>query len=307
MLTAKGWRWWVPRLLSGAVGLILLTSGILKSMDMEIFIRQIRDYGIISNHALLVLSSWTIIVVEYSLGTALLVSYRPKLTTSLAALLLLIFLGATVWAWLTGVTEDCGCFGTWIKRTPGEAAIEDLVLLVALSIALAIRRPLAEPRKYAGSWAVIAACIAGLILPFLSGDPISRITRPISESIDIKRDLMTIKGLEHLGLKHGDYLLLIMSTDCQHCLEAVEKFNIWLEGTNPPDLTGISANNKEQLDTFIKAYQPAFPIVQIQEDAFWRLLGEGDIPRLILVRDQRILKVWDEKIPDIHSVKEALH
>ena len=47
LFNANGWRWWVPRLLAGALGLILLTAGLLKGTDMELFIRQIRYYGII--------------------------------------------------------------------------------------------------------------------------------------------------------------------------------------------------------------------------------------------------------------------
>lgn len=48
------WRLWVPRLLAGAVGLILLTAGLLKTAEMELFIRQIRDYGIISQPIFLI-------------------------------------------------------------------------------------------------------------------------------------------------------------------------------------------------------------------------------------------------------------
>ncbi|MBW2173137.1 MAG: hypothetical protein JRF64_00550, partial [Deltaproteobacteria bacterium] len=32
------WRWWTPRLLSGAVGIVLLIAGVLKAVDMEMFV-----------------------------------------------------------------------------------------------------------------------------------------------------------------------------------------------------------------------------------------------------------------------------
>ena len=51
---AKGWLFWISRFLSGAVGLILLISGLLKSTYMEIFIQQIRAYGIISHDVSLI-------------------------------------------------------------------------------------------------------------------------------------------------------------------------------------------------------------------------------------------------------------
>ena len=57
----NAWRLLVHRLLAGAVGVILLTAGVLKATDMELFIGQIRDYGIISQSIVLTLSAWGLI------------------------------------------------------------------------------------------------------------------------------------------------------------------------------------------------------------------------------------------------------
>lgn len=67
---------------------------------------QTRDYGIISQQIVLALSAWGLIGLECALGVGLLVFYHPRLTFSLTAMLLLTFIGATRWAWLTGATED---------------------------------------------------------------------------------------------------------------------------------------------------------------------------------------------------------
>ncbi|MBC8461613.1 MAG: hypothetical protein H8D67_26860, partial [Deltaproteobacteria bacterium] len=101
----------------------------MKATDMGLFIGQVRDYGIISQPIVLTLSAWGLIGIECALGVGLLVFYRPRLMLLLTAMLLLIFVGATSWAWLTGATEDCGCFGHWLKRTPGEAVLGNLILL----------------------------------------------------------------------------------------------------------------------------------------------------------------------------------
>ena len=103
--------------LPGAVGLILLISGLLKAGEMDLFIRQIKAYGIITNYVLLVIGSWAVILAECTLGMSLIVSYRPNSTIPLTVILLLIFSGLTSWAWITGVTEDCGCFGDLIKSS----------------------------------------------------------------------------------------------------------------------------------------------------------------------------------------------
>jgi hypothetical protein len=51
------WRFWVYRLPAGAVGVILLIAGLLKATDMELFIGQMGDYGIISQRIVLTLSA----------------------------------------------------------------------------------------------------------------------------------------------------------------------------------------------------------------------------------------------------------
>ena len=139
----------MPRLLAGAVGFIFLTAGVLKSTDMELFIGQIRDYGIISQGIVLTLSAWGLISLECVLGVGLLIFYRPRLIFSLTTMLLLIFVVVTSWAWLTGATENCGCFGAWLRRSPGEAVIGNVMLLAATALAWVGRRHSEKPQTCA--------------------------------------------------------------------------------------------------------------------------------------------------------------
>ena len=70
----------VPRLIAGVVGVILLAAAVLKSIDMQLFIRQIEDYGIITHpYYLLVVSAWFLIALEFTLGIGLVVFYRPNI------------------------------------------------------------------------------------------------------------------------------------------------------------------------------------------------------------------------------------
>ena len=302
----KGLLLWTCRILAGAVGLVLLISGFLKATDIELFIRQIGDYKIISHYFLLVLSARGVILAEFTLGTALIVSYRPRWTIPLTVFLLLIFLGATAWAWAMGTTEDCGCFGSWIKRSPGEAVIEDLLLLAALIPYWFCQGNSAKLVDYLKLLSIIIAFVMGLMLPILFGFPISRISAPLKESIDIQQEFPEIQDVLKIDLKHGTYLLLLISADCLHCRDSVGEFNIWTEETSLPKLIALSPDDTEKTQAFIKEFKPVYPIVQITEDAFWNLLGNGSTPRLILLSNQAILKVWDEIIPPIDSVREAM-
>ncbi len=301
--TGRGWHRWIPRLLSMAVGVVFLMAGLLKATDMEMFIRQIRDYGIISNNLLLALGAWGLIIAECGLGMALILIYRPRVTISITAFLLMIFLGVTLWAWVTGVTKDCGCFGAWVRRTPGEAVIEDMVLIAALFPAWIGHGRSPARGKRVRLLVVIATGLTGLILPVAFGFPISTISPKHPDQMDITRDLSEIQGPGRTDLKHGTYLLILLDTGCLHCQESVEEINLLGEEPDVPPLIGLSSNDEGQVKDFVEQFQPIFPIWRIRDDVFWRLLGDGDVPRTLLIKDKRIMKVWDKNIPDIEMLK----
>jgi hypothetical protein len=73
-----------------------------------------------------------------------------------------------------------------------------------------------------------------------------------------------------------------------------------------PTVIGLSSDVEDQIALFIDDLEPAFPVLKISEDDFYRLLGIGSIPRSIMVVKQHVLKTWDEEVPDITSIREAL-
>jgi hypothetical protein len=302
----NAWRLLVHRLLAGAVGLILLTASVLKATDMELFIGQIRDYGIISQSIVLTLSAWGLIALECVLGVGLLIFYRPRLILSLTAMLLLIFVGATSWAWLTGSTEDCGCFGAWLRRTPGEAAVENLILLAATALAWVGQRYTQVPQPRAKAWAVATACLIGLMLPVAFGFTISQTGNPQWKTVEIELSQLQIKGLDQFDLRHRAYLIILMDTECLHCQEAVPELNTLAQETGLPPVIALCKNEERQRMMFEEEFEPIFPIGQIKEDVFWRLIADNNTPSVILLRDGHVQQIWDEKIPDKDGIKEAL-
>jgi len=303
---AGAWRSWVPRLLAAAVGLILLTASLVKAMDMDLFIRQMRDYGIISQHVLLALSAWGLIALEFALGIGLLIFYRLKITLALTSLLWITFLGATSWAWLTAATEECGCFGAWVEYSPGQAVMENLILLVATLFALAWHKESGRRQSLAKAWCVAIAFLIGATLPFAFGFPLSRITQSPWQTIEIELSKLQSKGLNEVDLSHGSHLIILMDTDCEHCKEALPELDALAETTNLPPIVSLCPNDESARTTLIEEFHPDFPLVQIEESVFFRLLGIGDVPRTILLKDMRVQRVWDRHVPDRKMVEEAI-
>jgi thiol-disulfide isomerase/thioredoxin len=88
-----------------------------------------------------------------------------------------------------------------------------------------------------------------------------------------------------------------MGTDCAHCKELLPDIDMLAEESGIPKVVALSKDNEAQRRAFVKKYEPVFPIGQVSEKAFWRLLGNGKMPRILLVQEGKIRKVWDRTVP----------
>jgi len=202
----KAWPSWVSRVLAGAVGFILVAASVLKATDMELFVRQLKDYGIISQRTVLVLGAWGLIGLEFGLGVALLISYRLKISLPFAGMLFLVFLGATGWTWLSGTTEECGCFGDWVKHTPREAVLHDLIFLAASVLAWLGSPNERTTRSSAKVLTVVVACVIGLLLPLAFGFSVSRISQSPRRAVETPLKELEIDRKDTFDLKKRDNL-----------------------------------------------------------------------------------------------------
>lgn len=294
------------RVFAAAVGIILLTAAILKSYDIELFMRQIKDYGIISDHLQLIICAWGLIIAEFVLGASLIVYYRPRISVLLSIALFCVFIGATLWAWVTGVTEDCGCFGSWVERSPGGAMIEDLFITGALFIAWPGRDYKAGAGSRVRLLIVIASLIAGLTLPVFYGAPVRDLLGIETGDGAKNENMFFVQGLEDIDMKKGTFLFVLVGADCQHCRDSVKDFNRLAKKDDLPEIIGLSMDYQEDIDAFVEDLEPAYPVLQISEDEFYRLLGMGTTPYSILVNDRQVIRTWDEEVPKVSEITEAL-
>jgi hypothetical protein len=293
---------WIARIFGAAVGLVLFVAGVAKAADLELFMRQIRDYGLFNDRPLLAVSAWGLVAFECGLGVALLTAYRPRVIVPVATALMVLFLGATGWAWATGATENCGCFGAWAKRTPAQAAGEDILLLGALAaawIGFARRTPRTRNGK---GWPSVLGCLIGLALPLAFGFSPSDIQNPQEKEV-LLGDL-AVQGLD-VDLKQGEHLVVLIDTDCTHCQESVPQINDLAATSELPPLVALCKNEEWQRAFFTQRFQAAFPMGQISEKEFLRLLAAGETPRLLLIQNQRVKKTWDKTMPSKEIIQSA--
>jgi uncharacterized membrane protein YphA (DoxX/SURF4 family) len=296
---------WVPIILSGIVGLVFLTSGLQKAFEVDLFIRQMRDYEIITHPLLIIFSAWGLIAFECCLGTALIVNFRPKIAVPAGGMLFLLFIGATGYAWVTGVTDDCGCFGSWIERTPKQAMLEDIIFFAALMVALKFNRSFRRWPFFMKEILTAMAFLAGLLLPVTTGPLLDRINTAITGPVKEGSEPFVLKDFPHEDLSVGEHIIFVLATDCSHCIAEMDNLNMIAEDKTLPDVISVCINSQKQIDEFIFDYDAAFKIYQIADDDFWRLLGDGEIPRIILVNNGIIVKKWDYAVPAIDELKAA--
>jgi hypothetical protein len=117
--------------------------------------------------------------------------------------------------------------------------------------------------------------------------------------------LFQVQGHGPIDFKSGSYLIVLMDTDCLHCKEKVPELNLLAHADDLPTVIGLCVNNAVERKRFVEEFQPAFPLEGIGEQIFWRLLGDGELPRIILLQDGLVRKVWDNKTPNGETIRSA--
>ena len=111
------------------IGLIYLVAGAIKVWEPVLFYWEAIPYTQILGigrdnweQATAVAKVATLLgPIEFALGVALLLNWRPQISLPVATVLMAFFTGLMVKAWQMGASIDCGCFGALVERSPGEA------------------------------------------------------------------------------------------------------------------------------------------------------------------------------------------
>jgi hypothetical protein len=289
------------------LGGILLAAAVVKGIDLQIFAMQIRQYGILPDITGLTHgAAWGMVVVEAVIGAALLVNWRPRLMLAGFCALMLFFIAALIWAIVQGGVADCGCFGPAAQRSPREALVEDIVLLLIAVAAWRLRPEEVYFRKPLKTWAVTAVCVLAMILPLTVGKGISDQSPTALEEGKGGSGLVleSLSG-ERVDMSAGTFLLALMSTDCAHCRESVPLLNeIVAEVEDAFSICGVTANEQSEVDRFIEENFAFYPVLNVDTKRFSSLMSDGPLPQFILIRDGRIVSRWQGEVPPLQALMD---
>lgn len=314
-MVTNDWRFITARVVEVVVGGVLLVAGLIKAYEMLDSVRQVIGYDIITTPALVTALVWLLVVSECAIGAALIVGYMRRYSLLATFAMFTVFLTFIGWAWATGSAENCGCFGSKLKHSPKEAFIFDLVLVIALALTEFLswkKGKNSENKEINPTWklaTVAFSIILGLSVatyasfsPKQSSDPVLRLN--VTDSNPFKN--VVISGLT-LDLQKGLQVVVLMDTGCDHCQANVPKFNEIFDQTNVlPPITALCSNSPLDVKDFQRKFSSKFPIGRISSEDFLKLLEKGETPRIFLLQDSKILKIWDKDSPNVDELKAAL-
>lgn len=128
---------WVCKYL---VGLLFIFSGLVKANDPLGLSYKMQEFfeawGWHFLHNYTLVFAYTMNILEVVAGVALLIGYKPKLTSKILLALIAFFTFLTAYVLFSGKIKACGCFGDCIPLSPNQTFIKDIILLVFIILIL---------------------------------------------------------------------------------------------------------------------------------------------------------------------------
>jgi hypothetical protein len=282
------------------MGAILLLAGVVKVWEPVLFYWDSIPYTQIlglgdGTWEWAVRAALLLAPLECFVGLALLVNWRPKLIFPIATVLMVGFLAVTTYAWKQGsLVTNCGCFGSLVERTPGEAAAEDVVMLGLLLFSWWGLNKWERPAWPAATQVVMGGLVLALLVGGLRFFP--QLDRIAGSDLQpgIKLTGLPLQGSD-IDLMSGEYLVELFSPRCGHCRQAVPKMNALADKSDFPQLVALNPFPMSNLDVvnFKQQLGPHYAIATISRTDFFRLTSGHGYPRLAYVSDGTVQRVWE--------------
>lgn len=72
-----------------------------------------------------------------------------------------------------------------------------------------------------------------------------------------------------------------------------------------PTFVALCSNEEWRRKFFIQRFGAKFELGEISKEDFKRLLADGDTPRIVLLRQGKVIAVWDGTPPSLDEVRRA--
>lgn len=151
------------------LGLVFVFSGFVKIIDPVNTRETFEDYlgemlnlkQYIDGNIIYLISGILFSAFEFTLGVALIIRFKPVLTSWISLLLMSFFTALTLLLATTDILPHCGCMGAAIELSNWETFFKNLVIMVPTVFYFICRHEFSKKNTNTGDWLVL---ILGFLL-----------------------------------------------------------------------------------------------------------------------------------------------
>ncbi len=292
--TKRKWKWQLTHSARLLLGSVFLTAALTKGIDIIRFGRQIETIAwILGLPATEMVRNWAmgtaffVLASELLIGTGLISGVRARGAAISGMFLLILFAGITVWSAASGVAVECGCFGTVVTRTAGEAVADDVILLLIGIFAVRRRKPERPFAKMIAPLLIVGLAWGILFYAFPRRG--SALRTGVEVSLPNSIPLSSADSL---------YYLWFFDPDCSRCQMQLG-FVKEMAGVSSR-VFGITASTHGRVNEFKFDYEANFPIISLQRVEYARFgVHDGTFVELA---GSRVKRLWEGTIPPMRQV-----
>lgn len=299
------WRRWGGRLGTLVLGGILLAAAWTKAIDPAAFAEQIGSLGLDRP-----LGAWPmallVLALEVGLGLALVLDLRRPIVLVPASLLVGVFVLLTGWEWwraahgLLDPAAGCGCFGNLVDRTPKQAFLQDLALLLPpLALAwLGLRRHVSRQgwRLTASLVAALGAAGFGARAPELPLDDLATRLKPgvaiasLCVGAEASDERICLSDVVP-ELAEGRHWVVVTGLETPGFTASIDELNRYVLRQGSTRLWVVAPATTDAVQEFLWNWGPAFEVRQTEASLLRPLYRR--LPRSFEVREGRVTATFD--------------
>lgn len=272
------------------LGLVFIVSALLKIFDMDQFEIYIYSYHFFSlNFSFLVARA--AIIVELVLGIGLVSNCFHKLMWWGSVLMLLGYTLLLFYALYLGRTDNCHCFGDYLRFNPWQSIIKNAVLLGLFALIYKVKG-----KSYKYQWlALIAVAITCSVAVFAVNPPdtFTPASRPSHElQVEALQEAIEQPPLDDFDLTKGKKVIGIFSSACEYCRMAAHKLSLMQSyyGFPEEDVLYVFMGAEEGVENFFEESESArYPYVIYEDVRALLTITQGNFPIVVLMEDGEVV------------------
>lgn len=279
------------------LGVTFCFSAVLKLLSIDQFEVYVFSFGIFSLNISFILARLCI-AWELILGIALVANVYNRLFVRLTMLTLLGFTAFLIYAIVIGRTDNCHCFGDFIKFTPWQSLGKNVAIMLLL---LAVSK--VESFGFRPHWAlVLLAMLVPTVTVFCVSPPDNFLFAEDGENGIVSQKLfdqyVSDNGdFAETGALDGKKIVCYFSVSCRYCQLTAQKISAMSERIPIPD-TAIFYIFRGKYSTtqpekfFAKTGTKPFACTFIGSDTL-NPMTHGVVPVITFMENGRIRKTFD--------------